>query len=283
MSPTWKYARDTAQCLGTLGPAHTSAAFFTLGQYYAQPAPALPPPLQDHPDTYYLPQPRPPVAPPSHTLPSPLGHQQVEAYIHQHDEVLCSLCISLAEFVKHAHTLLISLGYNDLSGTPKQWANRLLKFHELYQRGAISEGARNMLQVDPNLWDELRTLVNEIHTSPTPWRFENPMDPACSFHVQCKEPIKPWNPVPALVFCQQEKLNAVSNILKALNPTRGLFDQPAAHTIGFSAHPHANSLPNAFHTWGQPIDTSSCSDAPLHNNPLPVRGVLKSMELLPQS
>ncbi|KAG6864677.1 hypothetical protein C0993_008658 [Termitomyces sp. T159_Od127] len=88
------------------------------------------------------------------------------------------------------------------------------------------------------------------------------MDPACSFHVQCKELTKPQDPVPALVPCQQEELNAASNILKTFNPTRGLFDQPTARTIGLSVCPHANSLPSAFHTWGQPADTNLRPDAP---------------------
>ncbi|KAG6882665.1 hypothetical protein C0993_009657 [Termitomyces sp. T159_Od127] len=250
-----------------LAPAHASAAFFALGQYYAQPAPALPPPPQGHPDTYYLLQPRPPAAPPSHTPPSPLGHQRVKAYIQQCDKVLQLLRISLAEFARRAQALLISLGHNDLSGTPKQWANHLLEFHELYQCGAISEDAQNTLQVDLHLQDKLCALVDEIHTSPTPWRFEDPVDPARLFHVQHEEPIKLWDPVPAPVPRQQEELNAASNILKALNPTRGLFDQPAACTIGLSMHPHGNSFPSAFCTWRQPADVNPCLDAPPHLPP----------------
>ncbi|KAG6867853.1 hypothetical protein C0993_010227 [Termitomyces sp. T159_Od127] len=170
----------------------------------------------------------------------------------------------------HASAAFFALGHlehNDLSGTPEQWANRLLKFHKLYQRGAILKSAQNTLQVDPNLWDKLHALVDEIHASPTPWHFEDSVDPTCSFHVQRKELIKPWNPVSTLVLCQQEELNMASNILKALNPTGGLFDQPAAHTIGLSACPHVNSLPSAFCTWGQPTDSNSRPDAPPH--PLP--------------
>ncbi|KAG6875582.1 hypothetical protein C0993_008468 [Termitomyces sp. T159_Od127] len=124
-----------------LALAHASAAFFTPGQYYAQPASALPPPLQDYPDIYYLSQLQPPVAPLSHTPSSSLGCQQVKAYIQQHDKVLHSLHTSPVEFAKCACALLVSLGRNDFSGTPEQWANRLLKFHELYQHGAISESA----------------------------------------------------------------------------------------------------------------------------------------------
>ncbi|KAG6896483.1 hypothetical protein C0993_008361 [Termitomyces sp. T159_Od127] len=182
--------------------AHTSAAFFAPGQYYVQPAfaPLLPP--QDYPETYYLPQLQPSAVPPIHTLPSPMGCQQVKAYIQQHDEVLHSLCISLVEFTKHTCALLISLGHHNLSETPEQWADHLFKFCELYQHGAIPESAWNTLQVDLNLWDKLHTLVDKIHTSSTPQCFKNPMDPACLFYVQCKEPIKPWDPVPTLVLCQ---------------------------------------------------------------------------------
>ncbi|KAG6876708.1 hypothetical protein C0993_000931 [Termitomyces sp. T159_Od127] len=124
-----------------------------------------------------------------------------------------------------------------------------------------------MLQVDPNLWDELHTLVDEIHTSPTLRHFEDPVDPARSFHMQREEPIESWDPVPALVPCQQEELNAASNILKALNSTEGLCDQPATCTIGLSACLCANSLPSAFCTRGQLADTNSHPDAPPH--PLP--------------
>ncbi|KAG6876709.1 hypothetical protein C0993_000932, partial [Termitomyces sp. T159_Od127] len=142
MGPAQKHAGDTTQHLSTPGPgACYSAAFFVLGQYYAQPAPASPPPPQGYSDTYYLPYPQPPVVPPSHTPPSPLGRQRVKAYLQQHDEVLQLLCISLVEFARCAHALLVSLGHNDLSGTLEQWTNFLLKFHELHLCGAIPKSA----------------------------------------------------------------------------------------------------------------------------------------------
>ncbi|KAG6885310.1 hypothetical protein C0993_003287 [Termitomyces sp. T159_Od127] len=109
----------------------------------------------------------------------------------------------------------MDLKHHNLSEILKQWADCLLKFHELYQCRAILESAQNMLQVDINLQDELHALVDKIHTSPNLWRFEDPVDPACSFHVQCEELIKLWDPVPALVAYQQKELNAASNILKA--------------------------------------------------------------------
>ncbi|KAG6883100.1 hypothetical protein C0993_007861, partial [Termitomyces sp. T159_Od127] len=152
--------------------------------------------------------------------------------------------------------------HHNFSGTPEQWANCLFKFHKLYQCGAISESTWNMLQVDLNLQDELHALLDEIHTSPTPWHFGDPVDPACSFHVQHKELIKPWDPVTTLVPCQQEELNVASKILKALNSTRGLFDQPAARTIGLSARIHANSLLTTFHTWRQSADANFHPNAP---------------------
>ncbi|KAG6884703.1 hypothetical protein C0993_008834 [Termitomyces sp. T159_Od127] len=131
-----------------------------------------------------------------------------------------------------------------------------------YQHGAIPESAQNMLQVDLNLQDTLCALVDEIHTSSNSQHFKDPVDPACSFHMLCKELIKLWDPIPALVPCQQKELHAASNILKAFNHAGGLFDQPTAHIIGLLAHPHVNSLLNALHTWGQPAEANSGPDAP---------------------
>ncbi|KAG6884312.1 hypothetical protein C0993_012213 [Termitomyces sp. T159_Od127] len=245
-----------------LAPVHASAAFFAPGQYYAQPALAPPPQPQGYLDTYYLPWPQLPVAPPSCTPSSPLGCRQVEAYIQQHDKVLCSLLISPAEFAKSVHALLVSLRHHDLSGTPEQWADCLLKFHKLYQCRTIPKSAQNTLRVDLNLQDKLCALMDKIHTSLNLRHFEDPVNSVCLFHVQREGLIKLWDHIPALVPRQQEELNAAFNILKALNPTRGLFDQPAAHTIGLSARPCANSLLSAFHTWGQPADTNPHADAP---------------------
>ncbi|KAG6883353.1 hypothetical protein C0993_006620 [Termitomyces sp. T159_Od127] len=143
---------------------------------------------------------------------------------------------------------MTSLGYHDLSETPEQWTNCFLGFHKLYQCGAIFESAWKTLQVDINLQDELCALVDKIRRSLNLWRFEDPMNPAHSFHVQRKEPIEFQDPVPAPVPCQQEELNATLNILKALDPTGGLFDQPTACSIGLSACPHANFLLSAFCT-----------------------------------
>ncbi|KAG6883901.1 hypothetical protein C0993_002951, partial [Termitomyces sp. T159_Od127] len=188
-------------------------------------------------------------------------------YVQQRDEVLHSLHISLAEFTKCTHALLISLEHHNFSGTLEQWANHLLEFHKLYQHGAIPKSAQNTLQVDINLQDKLCALVDKIHTSPNLQRFEDPMDPMCSFHMQREEPIEPWNPVSTPVLHQQEELNVALNILKALNPTGGLFNQPAAHTIGLSARPHANFLSSTFCTWGQPAKANPHLDTPTQPSP----------------
>ncbi|KAG6896641.1 hypothetical protein C0993_008187, partial [Termitomyces sp. T159_Od127] len=116
--------------------------------------------------------------------------------------------------------------------------------------------------VDLNLWNELHALVDEIHTGSTPKCFKDPANFACSFHMQRKELIEPWNPVSTQVPCQQEEHNAAINILKALNLTGGLFDQPAACTFGLSVSPHANSLLSAFCIWGQLADANPHPDAP---------------------
>ncbi|KAG6894947.1 hypothetical protein C0993_010417 [Termitomyces sp. T159_Od127] len=112
-----------------------------------------------------------------------------------------------------------------------------------------------------NLQNKLRALVDKVHTSSNLWHFEDLVDPTCSFYVQHKELIELWNPVPAPILHQQEELNVALNILKALNFIEGLFDQPTACTIGLSAHSHANSLPGAFYTWGQPAKANSHPDA----------------------
>ncbi|KAG5348032.1 hypothetical protein C0989_011062, partial [Termitomyces sp. Mn162] len=108
------------------------------------------------------------------------------------------------------------------------------------------------LGLDDNLQNELRALVEEIHTSPNPCPFEDPLDPARSFHVQREEPIRTQNKAPSSVPRQQEELNAASSILRNLNPAGGLFDQPAAHTLALSAWPWASLVPSAFRTWDQP-------------------------------
>ncbi|KAG5734134.1 hypothetical protein E4T56_gene1389 [Termitomyces sp. T112] len=171
-----------------------------------------------------IPPPHPPFA--AQTPPSP-RQQRVEAYAQQCNKVLCFLHLSPAEFARHTRTLLTNLGYPNTSATL-----------------------------------ELHALVEEIHTSPNPRPFEDPLDSARSFHVQHEEPIGTQSEAPSSISCQQEELNAASSILRNLNPVGGLFDQPAAHTLALSTRPQASSVPSAFQTWDQPATPELRSQRP---------------------
>ncbi|KAG5349262.1 hypothetical protein C0989_004957 [Termitomyces sp. Mn162] len=94
---------------------------------------------------------------------------------------------SLLQSLQDTHTLLINLGYPDTSTTLEVWADQLLNFHECYLQGNLPETIQGTLGIDANLQNELHVLVEEIHTSPNPHPFKDPLDPSHSFHVQCKE------------------------------------------------------------------------------------------------
>ncbi|KAG5349780.1 hypothetical protein C0989_001885 [Termitomyces sp. Mn162] len=126
----------------------------------------------------------------------------------------------------------------------------------------LPETTQGTLGIDNNLQNELHALVKEIHTSPNPCPFKDPLDSACSFHVQCEEPIGTRSKAPPSIPHQQEELNVASSILRNLNPMGGLFDQPAAHTLALSAHPQANCIPSAFQTWDQPAVSKPHSQRP---------------------
>ncbi|KAG5349326.1 hypothetical protein J132_04565 [Termitomyces sp. J132] len=84
------------------------------------------------------------------------------------------------------------------------------------------QAMQGTLGINANLWNELYALVEEIHTSPNPHSFEDPLDPSCSFHVQCKKPVEAQSKALPPIFHQQEQLNAAStasNILRNLNLT----------------------------------------------------------------
>ncbi|KAG5328308.1 hypothetical protein C0989_010589 [Termitomyces sp. Mn162] len=130
--------------------------------------------------------PCPPFA--AQTPPSP-RQQRVKAYAQQRNKVLRFLRLSPAEFTRRTRTLLTNLGYPNASATPEVWADRLLNFHKCYLQGNLPENTQGTLGIDNNLWNKLCTLVKEIHTSPNPCPFEDPLDPACFFHVQCEEPV----------------------------------------------------------------------------------------------
>ncbi|KNZ74472.1 hypothetical protein J132_06821 [Termitomyces sp. J132] len=212
---------------GGYSAAPPNPAYLPPAHYYAYPIPAAAPAPPEATDNYS--PPRPPFA--VQTPPSP-RQQRIEAYAQQRDEVLRFLRLSPAEFARRTRTFLTSLGYPDTSATP--------------------ENTQGTLGLDENLWNELRTLVEEIHTSPNPHPFEDPLDPTRFFHVQREEPVGTQNEAPSSVPRQQEELNAASSILRNLNPVGGLFDQPAAHTLALSAQPRASSVPSAFRTWDQP-------------------------------
>ncbi|KAG5334647.1 hypothetical protein C0989_003289, partial [Termitomyces sp. Mn162] len=108
------------------------------------------------------------------------------------------------------------------------------------------------LEIDANLQKELCALVKEIHTSPNSHQFEDPLKTFHFFHMQQEEPAGAQSKALPPISCQQEELNATSNILRNLNSVGGLFDQPATHTLALSACSWANSIPSAFHIWDQP-------------------------------
>ncbi|KNZ73616.1 hypothetical protein J132_10562 [Termitomyces sp. J132] len=216
-------------------------AYLPPTHYYMYSVPAAAPAPPEHPDNY-----SPPCLLFLTQVPSSPRQQRVKAYIQQHDKVLCFLCLSPTEFARHAHTLLVNLGYPNTSATLEVWADQLLDFHKCHLQGNLLETMQGTLGIDANLWNKLHTLVEEIHTSPNPCPFKDPLDLSCSFHVQCKELVRAQSKALPLILHQQEELNAASSILRTLNSTGELFDQPATHTLTLSACPQANSVPSAF-------------------------------------
>ncbi|KAG6895212.1 hypothetical protein C0992_002543 [Termitomyces sp. T32_za158] len=98
--------------------------------------------------------------------------------------------------------------------------------------------------------------------SPNPGTFEDPTDPARSFHIQREAPFYLGNAARIPRQRNQEEQNAASATLHALNPGGGLFEQPAARTIGLSASQRANSVPSAIWTWGQAVRKNSGATPP---------------------
>ncbi|KAG6892933.1 hypothetical protein C0992_011840 [Termitomyces sp. T32_za158] len=124
-------------------------------------------------------------------------------------------------------TLLASLGQKHPDGAPKDWAHRLLDLNDQGIVGQLPEDVREDLRQNAFKRNELRYLVNKIHTSPNPGTFTSPVDPTRSFHVQQGAPFDPDNArLPERR--NQAELNAASATLRALNPNGGLFEQPAA-------------------------------------------------------
>ncbi|KNZ80914.1 hypothetical protein J132_03614 [Termitomyces sp. J132] len=222
-------------------------AYLPPTHYYAYSVPTAAPASLEHMNNY-----SPPCLLFSAQVPPSPRQQRVKAYIQQCNEVLCFLHLSPTEFARCTCTLLTNLGYPNTSATLKVWADRLFDFHKCYLQGNLPKTMQGILSIDANLQNELCALVEEIHTSLNPCPFKDPLDPACSFHVQRKEPIGTQDEAPPPVSHQQEEFNMASSILRNVNPTGGLFDQPATHTLALSACPGANSIPSAFQTWDQP-------------------------------
>ncbi|KAG5349687.1 hypothetical protein C0989_002366 [Termitomyces sp. Mn162] len=224
-------------------PPPPNPTYLLPAHYYAYPVPTAAPTPPGPMDNYSPPRmPFPAQAPPS------ARQQRVKAYAQQCDKVLRFLCLFPAESARRTRTLLTNLGYPDTSATSEVWVDRLLDFHECYLQGNLLETMQGTLGIDDNLWNELHALVKEIHTSPNPCPFKDPLDPTCSFHVQHEEPIGTQSKALPSIPRQQEELNTASSILRNLNPVGGLFDQPATHTLALSTHPQANSIPSAFQT-----------------------------------
>ncbi|KAG5331667.1 hypothetical protein C0989_007602 [Termitomyces sp. Mn162] len=155
------------------------------------------------------------------------------------------------------------------------------------------------LGIDDNLRNKLHALVEEIHTSLNPRPFEDPLDPACSFHVQREEPIGTQNEAPSSVPRQQEELNAASSILRNLSPAGGPGPAPCpAPSKPGTNPPLPNSIPNdcpyvsTTTTGPSPISTSRATpptnmpratDLNETNPPTLISAPLVSMPLRPVS
>ncbi|KAG5335818.1 hypothetical protein C0989_000210 [Termitomyces sp. Mn162] len=91
---------------GEFSTTPPNPAYLSPTYYYVYPIPAAAPAPLEHPDNYSPPQ------LPFPTQIPPFSRQQwIKAYVQQCNKVLCFLCLSPAEFARHAHALLINLGY----------------------------------------------------------------------------------------------------------------------------------------------------------------------------
>ncbi|KAG6875726.1 hypothetical protein C0992_002682 [Termitomyces sp. T32_za158] len=177
--------------------------------------------------------------------------------------------------------LLATLGQKHSDGASKDWAYHLLDFNNQGVMEQLSEAICKDLQQNAFKCNKLCYFVDEIHTSPNPGTFTNPTDPARSFHIQRGASFNPNDAARIPEWQNQEELNAASPTLCALNPNRGLFKQPAARTIGFSAHQWANMVLSTFRTWGQTVrkkTTAAPPPGPQHNNDARSDGTLCYMD-----
>ncbi|KAG6893081.1 hypothetical protein C0992_011318, partial [Termitomyces sp. T32_za158] len=190
-----------------------SAGPFAPGAYYAGPAPVAP--ARHNPFQHS----RPLAPPPARTPPSPLAHRQsIAEYVKRRNSVLRGLRISPEEFARRTQTLLWGLGQRYPDGSPEDWAHRLLDFNDQGAAGRLPESVREDLRQNAFMRNELRNLVDEIHVSPNPGSFEDPADPARSFHLQRGAPVHPGDAPRIPGQRNQEEQNAASATLRALNP-----------------------------------------------------------------
>ncbi|KNZ79072.1 hypothetical protein J132_04772 [Termitomyces sp. J132] len=158
--------------------APPNPAYLLPTHYYTYPVSAAAPIPPGPMDNY-----SPPHMPFPAQAPSSPRQQRVKVYAQQRDKVLCFLCLSPPEFARCTCTLLTNLGYPNTSATLEVWADQLLDFHERYLQGNLLETMQGTLGIDNNLQNKLRVLVEEIHTSPNPRLFKDPLDPTHSFHA----------------------------------------------------------------------------------------------------
>ncbi|KAG6883062.1 hypothetical protein C0992_009817 [Termitomyces sp. T32_za158] len=135
----------------------------------------------------------------THPSPSPLGQgnapkgagdacsrrrDRIADYMRQSDEVLRSIRTTGAELTRRTQNLYRRLGLPEAGSNAEECANQVLDIHGRFAQGSLPPQVGNLLHDDPTLREELARLVKEIHVSPSPGQFEDPADPAYSFHVQ---------------------------------------------------------------------------------------------------
>ncbi|KAG5724707.1 hypothetical protein E4T56_gene3660 [Termitomyces sp. T112] len=138
--------------LGGYSAAPSNPAYLLPAHYYTYPVPAAAPAPPEHIDNYF-----PPCLLFPAQVPPSFKQQRVKAYIQQCNKVLHFLCFSSVEFARHAHTLLVNLGYSNTPATPEVWADQLLNFHECYLQGNLLETMQGTLGIDANVPKPLRT------------------------------------------------------------------------------------------------------------------------------
>ncbi|KAG6875471.1 hypothetical protein C0992_003729 [Termitomyces sp. T32_za158] len=149
------------------------------------------------------------------------------------------------EFARRAQTLLLGLGQKYPNSPLEDWAHHLLDFNDQGATERLPESVHEDLRQNAFMCNKLHSLIDKIHVSPNPGVFEDPMDPARSFHVQRGAPFYLGDAARIPGQRNQEEQNAASGTLCTLNPNGSLFEQLAARTIGLSTRQRANSVPSA--------------------------------------